>query len=328
MSDRLPFPRMPALALAGAVAAAAAVPLVAGSYVQYLASLALINGIAAIGLTILTGQAGQVSLCSSSFMAVGAYAVVWLTGPAALPFWGALPLAGLAAAVFGLVVGLPALRVRGYYLAVVTLGFLEITQILIESFPAVTGGVRGVSAVRPALSSGVRLGDAPFFHLTLAVTVLMTLLALTLVRSPLGSAMRAVHASERVAATLGFAVGPTKLAAFAVAAFYAGIAGGLFAPLVGFVDPLEFGLLTSIQHIIFAVFGGIGSIAGALFGAAVLSVLPEGLRDLKEYMELIYSVLLLLSLLLMPSGVAGLPARLRRPADPPRAAGRAVPARS
>src|SRR3984885_3294553 len=134
------------LALWAVLAVALVLPPMLGSYFHYLGALALINVIIAIGLNLLTGNAGQISVCHSSFMAIGAYATTYFFAKLGLPYLIALPIGGLAAAVCGLLLGFPALRVRGFYLAVVTLGFLEITQILVEEFPQITGGVRGIAS--------------------------------------------------------------------------------------------------------------------------------------------------------------------------------------
>lgn len=299
------------LALGAAVLLAAAPPFL-GSYYHFLFALMLINAIVAVGLNLLTGNAGQVSLCHSSFMAIGAYATVYLSTKAGLGFWLALPAGGLIAAAFGGLLGLPAVRVRGFFLAVVTLAFLEIMQIVIEQTPSITGGVRGLSAPRPELF-GIRLRpDLYFYYVVLVAALLMIYAAYSLLNSPTGRRFNAIRASEHAAAALGINVAAVKLVAFMVAAFYAGIGGGLFATLVGFIDPLEFGVWTSIRHVIFIVVGGLGSVAGSVIGAATLTALPELLRGFKEYNEFVFGGLLLLVLIAMPRGIAGLGPWLRQ----------------
>ena len=287
-------------------------PWFVGSYYHFLLSLALINVILATGLNLLTGNAGQISLCHSSFMAIGAYATTFLFAKVGMTFWLALPLGSAVAGLFGLFLGLPALRLRGFYLAVVTLGFLEIMQIIIESVPSVTGGVRGLPVPRPSLF-GFQLGsDLALYYVILAVTVAALYAAWRLLNSPTGRAFNAIRVSEAAAQTLAMPVTRVKLIAFLVAAPYAGMAGGLFATLVRFIDPLEFNVATSIRHVIFIVVGGLGSVAGSVVGAAVLTVLPELLRGFKEYNELVYGALLLLVLMVMPHGLVGLWPALRR----------------
>ncbi|MGH6884571.1 MAG: branched-chain amino acid ABC transporter permease [Geminicoccales bacterium] len=288
------------------------VPWFLGSYYHFLLSLVLINIILATGLNLLTGNAGQISLCHSSFMAIGAYATTFLFAKVGMTFWLALPLGSAVAGLFGVLLGLPALRLRGFYLAVVTLGFLEIMQIIIESVPSVTGGVRGLAVPRPSLF-GFHLGsDLALYYVILATTVAGLYGAWRLVHSPTGRAFNAIRVSEAAAQSLAMPVTRVKLIAFLVAAPYAGMAGGLFATLVGFIDPLEFGVGTSIRHVVFIVVGGLGSIAGSVVGAAVLTVLPELLRGFKEYNELVYGGLLLLVLMVMPHGLVGMWPAVRR----------------
>lgn len=279
-------------------------PFVVGSYLLQMASIALINVVVAIGLTILIGQAGQVSLASPSFLAIGAYLVIILVKNAGLSYWLAMPLAGLGAAAFGALLGFPALRTRGFYLAIVSLAFLQITTIIIELFPDYTGGVRGISAPRPTLF-GERLRDVHFYYVILTVTALLYLLARNLSDSPIGRSFRALHANESVAGTLGVNVAHAKLIAFIVSSFYAGIAGALFAPLIGFIDPLEFGLTAAIHHMVFIVVGGLGSVPGALFGALFVSGISEIMAKLKEYNELIFNLALLAVLFVLPRGLVG-----------------------
>jgi branched-chain amino acid transport system permease protein len=298
-------------AVALAIAAAVVLPPFLGSYYHFVAALALINVIIAVGLNLLTGNAGQISMCQSSFMAIGAYTTTYLTTKIGFSYWVAMPTGGLFAALLGLGLGFPALRFRGFYLAVVTLGFLEITQILVEQLPSITGGVRGISAARPVLF-GVKLSsDLVFYYFVLAVALVGIWCAVSLLRSPTGRAFNAIRASEAAAQTLGVPLARMKLLAFVIAAFYAGIGGGLYAPLVGFIDPLEFGVWTSIRHVVFIVVGGLGSVVGSVVGAVTLTALPELLRGFKEYNEFVFGGLLLLVLTVMPAGVVGLMPKVR-----------------
>ncbi len=285
---------------------AIAIPPSLGSYFHYLGMLALVNVIAAIGLNILTGNAGQISLCNSSFMAIGAYATTYIHTHLGLSYWAALPVGALIATGFGFALGFPALRLRGFYLAVVTLGFLEMTQVLIEQVPEITGGVRGISAPRPTLFGSQLSSDLAFYYVVLAITLLAIWVAVSTLRSPTGRAFNAVRNSEAVAQTLSIPLARTKLVAFMMSAFYAGLAGGLYATVVGFIDPLEFGAATSIRHIIYIVVGGPGSVAGSIIGAFLLTLLPEALRSFQEYNGFVFGAVLLASLLLMPKGIAGL----------------------
>jgi branched-chain amino acid transport system permease protein len=288
-----------AIVVALSLAAAAATM---GSYPVYLLSLAMINVIAAIGLNLLTGNSGQISLCHSSFMAIGAYASTLLTVKYALPFWAAVPLGALLAAAMGALLGAPASRLRGIYLALATLGFLQIVQIVIEEFADVTGGVRGLTVPKAAIG-GLRVSEYARFLIVLGCCGFAIWTARNLLASRVGRELNAVRLSPHAAQALGVSVHRVRLAAFALAAAYAGVAGGLQAIVVGFIDPVEFGVSAALRQITFIVVGGMGSVSGSVIGAAVLSALPEALRPVKEYSDIIYTLILLAFLIFMPKGL-------------------------
>ena len=306
---------IPARPIALWSAAAVAVLAVAGafmsSYPVYLLSLAMINVISALGLNLLTGNSGQISLCHSSFMAVGAYGASLLTLHLGLPFWIAVPLAGAGAAALGALLGLPASRLKGIYLALATLGFLQIVQIAIEEGAALTGGVRGLKIPSPSLAGGAKLGFYPLFLVVLGVCTFAIWTTTQLLRSRVGREFNAVRTSPHAAQALGVSVARVKLVAFALSAAYAGVAGGLLAVVVGFIDPNEFSVSAALRQITFVVVGGMGSVAGSVLGAAVLSALPEVLRPVKEYSDVIYTIALLAFLIFVPRGLVTL---WRRPA--------------
>jgi branched-chain amino acid transport system permease protein len=288
-----------AIVVALSLAAAAATM---GSYPVYLLSLAMINVIAAIGLNLLTGNSGQISLCHSSFMAIGAYASTLLTVKYALPFWAAVPLGAVLAAAMGALLGAPASRLRGIYLALATLGFLQIVQIVIEEFADVTGGVRGLTVPKAAIG-GLRVSEYARFLIVLGCCGFAIWTARNLLASRVGRELNAVRLSPHAAQALGVSVHRVRLAAFALAAAYAGVAGGLQAIVVGFIDPVEFGVSAALRQITFIVVGGMGSVSGSVIGAAVLSALPEALRPVKEYSDIIYTLILLAFLIFMPKGL-------------------------
>jgi branched-chain amino acid transport system permease protein len=296
-----------------AVAALAVAGAFMGSYPIYLLSLAMINVISALGLNLLTGNSGQISLCHSSFMAVGAYVSTLLTLHAGLPFWVAIPIAAGVATLMGALLGLPASRLKGIYLALATLGFLQIVQIVIEELAGVTGGVRGLKVPKPALAGELRIDYYPMYLIVLAVCVFAIWAARNILASRVGRELNAVRTSPHAAQALGVSVARVKLAAFALSAAYAGVAGGLMSVVVGFIDPIEFGVSASLRQITFIVVGGMGSVAGSVIGATVLSALPEVLRPVKEYSDVIYTLILLGFLIFMPHGLVTLWHRLTRP---------------
>jgi branched-chain amino acid transport system permease protein len=290
------------LIIGGAVVLLGAAGAGLGSYPVYLLSLAMINVIAAVGLNLLTGNSGQISLCHSSFMAIGAYGSALITAHWGIPFGVAIPLGALLAAVMGALLGAPASRLRGIYLALATLGFLQIVQIAIEEFADLTGGVRGLTIPKPQLL-GVVLSDYGRFRVVLGCCAFAVWTAKNMLASRVGPEFDAVRMSPHAAQALGVSVHRVRLAAFALSAAYAGMAGGLLAIVVGFIDPLEFGVSAALRQITFIVVGGMGSVGGSVLGAAVLSALPEVLRPVKEYSDVIYTLILLGFLIFLPHGL-------------------------
>ena len=274
-----------------------------GNYTTYLLNLAMIAVIAAVGLNLLTGNTGQISLCHSSFMAIGAYASSLLAVRYGVPFWAAIPVAASVAALTGGLLGLPASRLHGIYLALATLGFLQIVQIVIEEFADITGGVRGLDVTKPTWLGATAVSEYQLYLIVAACAVFAVWTAANILASSYGREMNAVRLSPHAAQALGVAVARVKRGAFALSAAYAGVAGGLMAIVVGFIDPIEFGVSAALRQITYIVVGGMGSVAGSVIGAAVLSGLPEVLRPVREYSDLIYTLILLAFLLFMPHGL-------------------------
>jgi len=275
---------------------------VVGSYPAYLLGLAMVNVIAAVGLNLLVGNSGQISLCHSSFMAIGAYTSALLSTTVGLPFWCSVPVGALIAAAVGAFLALPARRLGGIYLALVTLGFLQIVQIVIEEFAELTGGVRGMTVSKPSIF-GSPLGGYSIYCIITVACIGAIWIAANLRNSRIGREFDAVRLSPHAAQALGLSVARVKLMAFAVSSAYAGFAGGLFAILVGFIDPNEFGIAASLRQLTYIVVGGLGSIGGSVLGSVLLSGLPEVLRPVKEYTEVAYALILLAALLFMPHGL-------------------------
>jgi branched-chain amino acid transport system permease protein len=301
--------RVRALLILLGVALLSALPLVASSYYLYLAELAMINVIIAVGLNLLSGNCGQISLCNASFMAVGAYCTALCTTRLGLPTLIALPAGVAISALLGAALGYPARRLSGLYLALTTLGFLELVGIVIEEFPDYTGGIRGLKVPRPDIFGFSLQSNVSLYFFVFALTVGAVALGYNIQRSRYGRAFDAVRQSPFAAQALGISIARVKVIAFALNAAFAGFAGGLLAGVVGFIDPPEFGILASIQHITFIVVGGLGSIAGSIAGAVLLTALPEALRGVQEYGELIYGFILLGTLLFLPRGLVGLVAK-------------------
>jgi branched-chain amino acid transport system permease protein len=257
----------------------AAFPFLFKNYYVYVANYVAINVLVAIGLNLLVGYTGQISLGHAGFFAIGAYGTIILMAKLHIPFLISLPLAGLISALFGFLLGFPALRLEGPYLSIATLGFgLTITRVIgrVEFF----GGRQGLHA--PELTIGPwHLGtDRDFYYLLITLTILLTLTARNLIKTKVGRAFIAIRDADVAAQTMGVNLMGYKTLAFAVSAFYTGIAGGLYAFVLRFIEPELFSLLMSILFLAMVVVGGLGSIFGSIAGACLLSWLDLELRNI------------------------------------------------
>jgi branched-chain amino acid transport system permease protein len=327
-----------AVVAAALLALDAALPQLVNPYYMTILSRIGVAALAAASLQLVNGFTGQFSIGHAGFMAVGAYVSAaasvylgadWLAAlggslPASLAraLYFPLPLVagGAAAALAGLAVGIPALRLRGDYLAIVTLGFGEIIRIAILNIDAV-GGARGFSLAAP-LHPEIDLryeGLGAIF----AVVALSVAVIARLVYATGGLAFRAVREDETAAESVGIATTRVKVEAFVVSSFFAGVAGALFAHSEGYVHTNSFSFLRSFEIVVFVVLGGLGSLSGAILAAAVLTAAPEILRGLGEWRMILYSLLLIAAMLVRPQGILGprelVPAFLRGRAGEPRA---------
>jgi len=269
-----------------------------------------------LGLNIVVGFAGLLDLGYVAFYAVGAYTTAVLTSPASpafspeLPFFGALPFVIIAAAMVGLFVGAPVLRLRGDYLAIVTLGFGEIARVIFNSPWAqpVTGGPQGILSIPPPLPFG--RDPQSIYYPILFFCILAAVAATSLASSRIGRAWNAMREDESVAEATGVNTTKYKLLAFGLGAAFGCISGALFAAKIGVIFADSFNILVSINALALIILGGMGNIAGVILGALVLVGLPEFLREFAEYRLLIYGAVLVAMMLLRPEGL--LPSRTRR----------------
>ena len=278
-------------------------------YVYVLANVALL-AVVGVGLNVLIGLTGQVSFGHVGFYAIGAYTVAILTTGAGLSFWAAWPLATVLAGAAGALVSLPALRVKGPYLAMITIAFGFIVEHGIVEMRELTGGQNGIMGIlAPELWAGAEAERSIALLALAAVGVALAGYA-WLARGTWGAAMRAVRDSEVASESIGLHPLAIKATAFAVSAACAGAAGALFAPLSTFVTPHTFGFLQSILFVLVVLLGGAGSVAGPLVGAVVVGLLPELLASLEEYRLLFFGALLLVVLWAAPDGLVGMVRRL------------------
>jgi len=273
-------------------------------YVFVMATLAL-TAIVGIGLNILLGLAGQVSFGHVGFYAIGAYSVAILTTAAKMDFWLALPLAIALSALVGALLALPALRVRGPYLAMVTIAFGFVVENGAAEWRGLTGGQNGIMGVKQPEAFGVAFGERGVALLAIVLCAILVFGFWRLARSSWGAAMRAVKDSEVAAESVGLNPVAIKALAFALSAACAGLAGALFAPLSGFVTPSTFAFLQSILFVLVVIVGGAGTVSGPLVGAAIVVLLPEVLAGLAEYRLLFFGALMLVVLWLAPEGIVG-----------------------
>ena len=265
------------------------------SWVRVL-DFALLYVMLALGLNIVVGYAGLLDLGYVAFYALGAYLYAWLASPhfgLHLPFWAVLPLGALLAGIFGVLLGTPTLRLRGDYLAIVTLGFGEIIRIFMNNLDApinITNGPQGMNLIDPiafggfALSKthkffGIGVSNAHlYYYLFLVFVLALIFVAMRLQDSRIGRAWAAIREDEVAASAMGIDTRNVKLLAFAMGATFGGLAGGLFSAFQGFISPESFGLMESIMILCMIVLGGMGHIPGVILGAVLLTVLPEALR--------------------------------------------------
>lgn len=290
-------------ALAGA--AAAALPLVLhGEYALHLAAAIGINAIVVLGLNLLMGYAGQVSLGQAAFVGIGAYSSAILTTRLGLSPWLGMLTGVLLGALTAAIVGIPLLKLRGHYLAMGTLGFGMIVNIVMVQWERLTGGTLGIPGIPDLSLAGFAFDTAlRMYYLVAAFVLLALILASNIIDSRVGRAMRAVHGSEIAAATSGVDTQRYKLHVFILSGALAGLAGSLYAHHAGYVHPDSFGFANSIHLVVMAVIGGMASIWGAIFGAGAVTLMHEHLRMFQEFSTIIFGLVLMVIMVFLPSGL-------------------------
>jgi branched-chain amino acid transport system permease protein len=304
--------RIRLIAIAVLVLLAIVAPLGQKGYVIYLLTSWLVFSIASMGLNLTLGYAGQISLAQASFMGIGAYVTALLTLKG-WPWIGAMPLGLIACFVVGLLLGYPALRVKGHFLAFVTLAFNTLVFLVLRNEDWLTGGTYGLSGMpRPSFGSISFMKPLYFYYFTLAVTVIAALILWGIVRSPWGRAFKALRENPVRAESLGVDTRRITLLAFAIGTTYGGLAGALITPLVQFIEPGSFGLVHSLRILLMVVVGGSGYFFGPFVGTGVVILLPEVLRFTQGYYLIIYSALVIAMLAFFPKGLMGIGAWLHQ----------------
>jgi branched-chain amino acid transport system permease protein len=306
---------MPALAgrrnvFALAGVALVVLPALANPYLLYVTNIALIYVILAVGLNLLLGYAGQFAFANAALFGIGAYATGLLQVKLGLPFWVAFPGAVLFTTLIGLLVALPALRLSGLYLALVTLAFAQLTQWLMLNWERVTFGAGGFKV--PPLTFGRLSPELGLYYLTLLLAGLLVAGAWNTVRSGVGRAFVAVRDSEVAAEALAIDLARYKAIAFSMSALYAGVAGGLYSAALSFVAPEGFDLFQMVVQFSMVVVGGLGSVWGSVLGAGLLVGLQEALRAFKGGQEIAFGLLLMACIVFLPDGIISLVKRRAR----------------
>lgn len=253
-----------------------------------------INIIMATSLNLITGFTGQLSIGHAAFMSLGAYAAALATLKLGLPFFGSLFFGALVAAVFGVLIGVPTLKLRGDYLAIATLGFGEIVRIVFLNLK-ITGGAVGLRGIPKNTT----------ILWVIAAAILTLFILNRILKSRVGRALVAIREDETAAESMGINTTYFKILAFGVGAFFAGLGGGLFSHYFQYIHPNSFGFLRSIEHLCMVVLGGLGSMWGSIIGAAALTAIPEALRASADYRQLFYGAILVLMMRVRPEGIIG-----------------------
>ena len=290
-------------------------PFISNDYILHLLNIICIYAIVGVGLNILTGYTGQLSLGHGAFFGIGAYTGALLAAKAGLPFFIVIPIAGIAASMIGSIFALPAVRLKPIYLPTATLAGQFIVEYILLHWDSLTGGSKGLAIPAPTLA-GLNLGgNLSLFYITAICLLLLAWLTNNLLRSKIGRAFLAIRQNERAASAMGIEIFPLKLLAFSVSSFFAGVGGALFAYNTGTITPTLFNLTLSMEFFAVIIIGGIGSISGSMVGALVIVSLNEILTFFTGYFmgegmplmslhEFLLGLVIVMFMIFKPEGLA------------------------
>ena len=282
------------------------------NYGVYLMTLVLVYLMSAMGLNLVVGYAGQMSIGQAAFFGIGAYHVAILMN-LGLPFFAVLPLAAGSCFVIGLMLGFPALRVQHHYLAFATLGFNVLIYLILRNEQSWTGGTFGLSGIpRPSLFGWVLDNNLAFFYFAFVSTILLALLLAWLLRSPWGRAFAALRDNPIRAESLGVNITAYTLLAFAIGAACAGVGGAYYAVLVQYIEPSTFNVPASLMMLLAVIVGGSGRFFGPLVGTVVVLLLPEWLRFAQNWYLMVFGFAVVALMIWLPGGMLSLPDRFRK----------------
>ena len=293
-------------------------PFISSEYIISLATLCGIAAIGAIGLNILTGFTGLISIGVGAFLGVGGYTSAILTAKLGLSFWISLPMAGVITALVGALFGIPSLRLKGLYLAIATLAAQVIILYVISNWDAVTGGTSGMVLQRPSIGGFTFMSEMSYYYLMFFILTITTLFTLNLFRSRVGRAFIAVRDRDIAAEVIGIDLFKYKVIAFSVSSFFVGVAGALLAHYTMIVSPELYSVTVSIQYLAMILVGGLGSVFGSIYGAVFITMLPVVLRSIIEmlsgifpelyavlagFKEVVFGLVIVLFLIYEPQGL-------------------------
>ncbi|HPQ44538.1 MAG TPA: branched-chain amino acid ABC transporter permease [Syntrophales bacterium] len=277
-------------------------------YYNHILNVAFIYAISVYGFNIISGLTGQLNFAHAGFVGIGAYTSAILTSTFTLPVGWAMLIAVLVTGFFGLIIGFPALRTRGVYFSLTTLGFGVILFMIFENWIDLTGGPMGFTGIPPVYISGIDIDfgtKSAFYYICLFFLGIAIYINRELFHSKLGRAMLAVHGNEDLAQSVGISIVKTKLIAFVMATMLLGLSGSLFAHYFHFISPTSFTITETFSCLTMLVVGGMGTLAGPLIGSVIFTILPEVLRGLAELQLIIYGIILMLCIIFMPEGIVG-----------------------
>lgn len=281
--------------------------LVKNAYVQFVINVMCINVILAVGLNIVKGFAGQVTVGHVALAAIGAYASAVISTVFGIPFWGALPLAMLVTACAGVLVGIPSLRLEGAYLALATLGLAESVRIIISGTEFL-GAAVGFQNIPPPYLGSHALGDhRSYYYVVMPIALIGLYFSFSILSSDMGRAFKSIREDSLAAAASGVNVAKYKIIAFVLSALYAGCAGSLQAHLApGFLHPNSYTITEMVTLLLMVVAGGIGHIWGGVIGAIVVTIIDDLTRDYYQYRMMMFGMAIVLIVLFMPRGIGGI----------------------
>lgn len=297
------------------LAALALVPVFVKS--QYLLNVAVMAGIYVIltlGLNITNGWTGLMSFGYAAFYGIGAYTAAILATRYALPFWVTFPVAGIVAGAFGVAIALPTLRLKGIFLALITIGFQEIVFLVTLNWISLTRGPMGIPGIPPPSIAGYTFtGNRDYFYLILAMNVLVIFVVARVMDSRVGRAFIAIREDDVAAQSVGIPVFQMRILSFVISTVMAGVAGAFFAHHATFVSAESFRLDETFVILTMLIVGGMGTLVGPIIGAVFLVIFPEAARFLANYREIVYGTILILVILFRPEGIAGVPGIIHSP---------------